>query len=251
LILAAGMGTRLRSLTDTLPKVLVPVLGVPILDRILAFLVRGGAGHIAINTHHLAERLESHVAALRPRLPDLHLQTFHEPKILGTGGALPNLGAFWTDEPLLVWNGDVLADCDLAALYSAHEKSGALATLLVHDRPGEPSRLLVAGGGRLAGIDSPARGGRRVLAGPQDNLRAFAFTGISLLSPALRPRLERPAPFDLIDALLAAVAAGDTVQACPLGSGLWGTCGTRSEWLALEADLKVRREVLNRFAPMG
>jgi len=247
LVLSAGLGSRLRPHTDSLPKVLIPVLGAPALERILAYLARSGLRRVAINTHHLAARIEEHLAALRPRLPALEIQTFHEPRLLGTGGAVPNLGDFWNEEPLLIWNGDVLADCDLAALASVHGKSGALATLVVHDRPRERSRLLVDGEGRVVGIDSPGRGGRRVLAGPHDVPGDFAYTGISLLAPALRERLNRPAPFDLIDALLAEVALGGRVQAHFLGRRFWGTCGTREEWSDLEQDLTAAPAILGRF----
>lgn len=251
LILSAGYGTRLRPLTDTLPKVLVPVLGVPILERILAFMARSGVTHAAINTHYLAAELEAYLTALRPRLPGLTIQSFQEPVILGTGGAIPNLGVLWTVEPLLVWNGDVLADCDLAVLSAAHDRSGVVATLLVQDRPGELSRLLVDESGQVAGIDSPARGGRRVLNRSQDGLRPLAFTGVCLLASALKPWLARPAPFDLIDVLLDAIAAGAVVRAQDLGAAFWGTCGTRDEWAAMEADLAARPDVLARFSMLA
>jgi NDP-sugar pyrophosphorylase family protein len=248
LILAAGLGTRLRPLTDSVPKVLVPVLGVPILDRILAFLESSGLTEVAVNTHHLAAAVESHAAALRRRFR-VRIETFHEPQILGTGGAIPHLGAFWADEPLLVWNGDVLADVDLAALVSSHAASGAAATLILHDRPAERSCLLVDDGDRVVGIDSAARGGRRVLESPQGHPRPLAFTGISLLSPHLRPWLRRPAPFDLIDAVLDAIAAGESVRCSDLGSALWGTTGTREEWADLESALSARPDSLSRFTP--
>ncbi len=238
MILAAGLGTRLRPVTDTLPKILVRVGGVPTIDRLLDHLARNSIAQVAINTHHLARQVGRYVEELALRLPQLTVRVFHEPQLLGTGGALVNIREFW-DEPLLVWNGDVLADVDARALLKAHQASGALATLLVQDRR-ETSYLLVDEEGWLRGVDSPRRGGRRVVADPVGDLRPLAFTGVSLLSPELLPRIERPPPFDLIDALLAVIAGGGAVAAHDHGDGFWGTTGTMAELRELEAALEIR-----------
>lgn len=257
-ILAAGHGTRLRPLTDSVPKILVPVSGIPMLDRLLAGLSHYGLRHhglqeIALNTHHLAGTVEAHLDRLRPRYPGLTLTAIHEPELLGTGGALVNVRTFWNDTPLLVWNGDVIADLDpleLAATQAAPSQvaGSALATLAVQDRA-EPSKLLVDGAGRIVGIDSPARGGWRVLTAAKGVVRALAFTGISLLAPELLPRIERPGAFDLIDALLDVIAAGGDIRAHDIGARYWGTHGSVREKEQLEQALAQRHELLARFTP--
>jgi NDP-sugar pyrophosphorylase family protein len=249
MILAAGRGTRLRPLTETTPKILVPVAGVPMLERLLTWLASGGVTKLALNTHHLAAAVAAHVERLRPRFPGLAVHLFHEPELLGTGGALINIRAFWDGEPLLVWNGDALADCEPAALAAARRASGAWATLAVHNRPGERSRLLVDESGRVVGIDSPARGGRRLLADPRGELRAVAFTGISLLMPELLERIARPGAFDLIEALLEMIGQGGVVGTLDLGERFWGTSGSPELLARLETDLAARPPLLARFTP--
>ena len=241
MILAAGLGTRLRPVTDTLPKILVQVAGIPAIDRLLDHLTRNSIAQVAINTHHLAEQVDRYVEELSLRLPLLTVRLFHEPDLLGTGGALVNIRDFWGEEPLLVWNGDVLADVGTRAMLKAHQASGALATLLVQDRR-ETSHLLIDEADWVRGVESPQRGGRRVLADPVGDLRPLAFNGISLLSPELLPRIERPAPFDLIDALLAVIADGGHIAAHDHGKGFWGTTGTAAELLELETMLDKKQQ---------
>jgi len=253
-ILAAGLGTRLRPLTEHTPKVLVPVAGVPMLERILAGLFRAGLREIGLNTHHLPEAVTAHMERLRRRFPALALAAFHEPTLLGTGGALVNAAEFWDDAPLLVWNGDVIADVHPAALEDAlrqasgGEGGNVLAVLAVQERA-ESSHLLVDEAGRIVGIDAAARGGRRLVARPAGEPRALAFTGISLLAPAVRGRIARPGAFDLIDALLEVIAQGGRVLAQDIGAAFWGTHGSPREREALERRLAARPEWLARFTP--
>jgi mannose-1-phosphate guanylyltransferase len=262
MLLAAGLGTRLRPLTDGLPKILVPVLGVAMLDRLVGHLGRQGVAAFAMNTHHLHEAVERHLAAARARGSWPPIRLYHEPRLLGTGGGVANALDFWGEAPLVVWNGDILAEVDLAALRTAFEAgrveggagelSPVLALLVVQDRPGD-SRLLVDGRGRLCGIDSLRRGDRRLLVAPTGGLRALAFHGISLLAPAFRPRLARPGAFDLIEALLEAVAAGGGVSTFEVGGAAaapayFGTTGSLAELRRLEADLLSRPALLARWA---
>src|SRR5438552_8545786 len=133
MVLAAGLGTRLRPLTDTLPKPLLPVAGRPLLEWNLLILKRHGITEVIINLHHLGEQI---VRALRDgaRL-GLRLAYSHEPTLQGTGGGIKQATPFLKDGPFLVLNGDTLSDCDLTALIAAHRVSGALATLAVRDDP--------------------------------------------------------------------------------------------------------------------
>lgn len=248
MILAAGRGTRLRPLTDSVPKVLVPVLGVPMLERLRAFLARAGAGALAMNTHHLAEAVRAHLAGPAAGNGAPPLRLYHEATLLGTGGALVAAADFWGDAPLLVWNGDILAEVEPARLVAAHAASGALATVVLQARESD-SRLLADATGRVCGIDSARRGVRRVLRAPQGPLQALAFHGISLLSPRLRAALPPGGAFDLVDALLDAIAAGADVRAFDAGAGLFGTTGSPTQLARLEADLQAHPDVLARWSP--
>src|SRR3989449_1523283 len=118
MVLAAGLGTRLRPLTDTLPKPLLPVAGRPLLEWNLLLLKRHGITEVIINLHHLGEQI---VRALGDgaRL-GLRLAYSHEPTLQGTGGGIKQAAPFLKDGPFLVLNGDTLSDCDLMALIAAH-----------------------------------------------------------------------------------------------------------------------------------
>ena len=129
LLLAAGMGTRLRPITDSIPKCLVPVHGRPLLDYWLENLFNGGIERVLVNTHWLAEKVEAHVAASAWR-NDIDL--VFELSLLGTGGTILANRDWFGKEPFLVGHADNLTDFDLAELRAAHANrpAGCLMTML-------------------------------------------------------------------------------------------------------------------------
>lgn len=196
LVLAAGLGTRLRPLTLTVPKPLVPVAGVPLVDRVARRLAAAGADRIVVNASHLAEQVEAHVAAADWRTPDgrrVETAVSVEPGTpLETGGGIRHAAGFFRrDGPFLVHNGDVLTTVDLAALVRAHRATDAVATLAVV--PATTDRYLIADGGGLVGF---AHGGAehtaREAVGP---VRRVDFCGVHVGTPALLDRLDaEPSP---------------------------------------------------------
>jgi NDP-sugar pyrophosphorylase family protein len=245
-ILAAGKGTRLQPFTDKLPKVLVPVLGTAMLDRLVAGLKRHGAGPIALNTHHFADIIEEHV--IRTWSSDgATPRRFHEPELLGTGGALANAAAFW-DAPVLLWNGDILADVDVAGLWASHAATGADATMVVSDRSAS-SHLQVDGTGWMCGIHSPRRNVNRAVREANGMLRNLAYHGVAIFGPRLVQQMARPGAFDLIEALLQAIEEGAKVQTFHAGDGFWGTTGSLAELQRLEQSLQQNPHVLTWFTP--
>ena len=140
MILAAGGGTRLRPLTDTIPKPLIEVGGRTLLAWIAARLVAAGADRLIVNVHHHADRIERHLASL-----DLGAEvriSREEERALETGGGVLHAAPlFRRDDPFVLHNGDVLSEIDIEALLAARAESGALAALAVHHR--ETSRFLV------------------------------------------------------------------------------------------------------------
>lgn len=127
IVLSAGLGTRLRPLTDWVPKPLVWLGDRPQIDHILARLADAGVDTVVVNTHHLHEQFDDAWASRQP----VRVVRIHEPEILGTGGGVHNAADSLGPGSVLVWNGDILADVDLRALFAAHERDDAAATLVV------------------------------------------------------------------------------------------------------------------------
>ncbi len=221
LVLAAGLGVRLRPVTDYLPKPLLPVAGTPLLDRAIAALLGAGATTVAVNAHHRAHLVAAHLAAHRERA---RLRLSLEPRILGTAGALAGAREHLAGADLIVvYNGDVLGDLDLGALVAAHEDGGAAATLALTDWPAVNTVRLGSDGSvrDLAGrLGTPAASGDRQL----------TFTGIACYDAAILDRLPR-GPSDLVDVL------GRWLQERPgavrgwVHDGAWEDLGTLGRYL--------------------
>jgi NDP-sugar pyrophosphorylase family protein len=130
MILAAGLGTRLGSLGRRLPKVLIDIGGVPLLERHLAYLQRQGVGRVVINAHHHAERIQSFVDRYQGPVEVVCLV---EQQLLGTAGAVRNALPLLEPGPFLVLYGDVCVDESLERMLDAHRANRAVATLAVHE----------------------------------------------------------------------------------------------------------------------
>jgi NDP-sugar pyrophosphorylase family protein/aminoglycoside/choline kinase family phosphotransferase len=132
---AAGLGTRLRPLTEATPKPLLPICGVPLMQRIIEQISEKlDIDQIGVNTHYLPEVVNewSESVTFKEKI-----QLFHEDEILGTGGALKNAAPLLSKKPFILANGDVLMDLDWQGLLDHHRKSGNLITLAVQDRKHE------------------------------------------------------------------------------------------------------------------
>ena len=219
MILAAGLGTRLRPLTDDTPKPLVRVAGETLLEHIGRRLIAAGADRIIVNVHHLSEQVER-FARDDWRL-DAELVLSHErDELLGTGGGLAHARTlFRRDAPFFLHVGDVIAEPDFGAFYRAHRESGALATLAVHER--ETSRALLFDDEGLLGRDNRIEGWSRMAREPVGEPRRRPFAGIHVISPALFDGFVEVGPFDIIDAYLREAAAGSLILPYDIGSSRW------------------------------
>ena len=189
-ILAAGLGTRLRPLTDHRPKALVEVGGESLLALAIRRLAAAGATRIVVNVHHFADQVKTFIASHTWPCPVAISD--ERTLLLDTGGALRHAAPLFSgSDNILVHNVDVLSTLDLPALVDHHVREGNLATLCVSDRP-TSRKLLFSPDGRLLGrADSTLD--------PTPN-RPLAFSGIAVVSPTLLSLLpEDGHPFPIID----------------------------------------------------
>lgn len=217
MVLCAGYGTRLAPLTDERPKPLVPLGDRPLLHHVAERLAAAGIEHVVVNTHHLAELFTGELLAGLP----VEATLVREPEILGTAGGLANASRLLAPGDVLVWNGDILAEVDLAALLAAHRDSGALATLAVAPAAAGPGTVGVSADGCVARL----RGERY---GVEAN--GYDFVGVQVISQPLRQML--PAAGCLVgDGYQPALRAGGLVKAVALASA-WTDIGTVASYLA-------------------
>jgi mannose-1-phosphate guanylyltransferase len=243
MVLCAGLGTRLRPLTDLLPKPAAPLCGVPLAGWTLALLRNAGVRRAVINTHHLPDGMAAAARAAAARL-GLRLEVSHEPVIAGTGGALREARRLLEGaDPLVLVNGDVLFDVDLGGALAAHRGSGALATMVLLPMPaGAPyAAVEVDPGGavrRIAGAFGPG--------GPE--LSPWHFSGVHVLSPALLDLLPaEPFAADINRHVYPPLMASGRIRGAVAG-GYWNDLGTPARYLEATFDLLAGRVPLGRFA---
>jgi NDP-sugar pyrophosphorylase family protein len=235
MVFAAGLGTRLRPLTDDRPKALVDVGGRTMLELTLTRLKQFGMGEAIVNTHHHAEMIEEYLRANDNF--GMRVEISREDELLDTGGGLQKAGWFFLegvkDEPFLVHNVDVLSTIDLGAMVRAHKESGALATLAVMQRL--TSRyLLFDGEGRLAGRQK-GKDGEPEWVGSNWDGTALAFCGIHVISPRIFKVIKRVGAFSIIDAYIDLAMNGERVMAYRADGAKWRDLG-RPESLARAAE---------------
>ncbi len=229
LVLAAGLGTRLRPLTDHTPKPLLPVRGVPILGHTLAQLAAIGCEAAAVNLHHLGDQIRQRFGDAHAGMP---LTWSEEPELLGTLGALHPLKEFLAPADLvLLVNGDSLCRWPLRKLIRRHLAGGTQATLLLTSRP-DPAAF---GGG--VGID---RAGRILSFRPGDPergevVRRYVFAGAHVLSPRLLSRVGPGRSDSVRDLYMPMLGEGEPIGALIHG-GRWHDLGTPQRFLDAVLD---------------
>ena len=238
MVLAAGLGTRLRPLTNDRPKAMVTVAGKTLLEITLLTLRSFGVDEVIVNVHHFADMIcesldENGNFGMR-------IEISHEDELLDTGGGLKNAAWFFLEdaanEPFILHNVDVLSTIDLARMVRQHTEQGALATLAVQQR--ETSRyLLFDENGQLCGRRKE-REGRDEMARSAAQFQALAFAGIHVISPRLLSEIQEQGAFSIIDAYLNLAARGEKIAAFRADEYYWRDLG-RPENIA-EAERKLK-----------
>jgi NDP-sugar pyrophosphorylase family protein len=243
MILAAGLGTRLRPLTDNRPKALVEIDGRTLLEITLSRLRKFGVSEVIINVHHFAHMIVEYLKTNDSF--GMYIEISREDVLLDTGGGLKKAAHFFVgdsgrpdssgQEPFIVHNVDVLSAIDLRRMVQFHNEHQALATLAVQDR--KTSRYLMFDDqfqlcGRRSGDDQPE------LVRGCEQAQSLAFSGIHVISPRLLALMAEDGAFSIIASYLRLAAQGEKILAFRADEYYWRDLG-RPEGVAHAAkDLK-------------
>ncbi len=240
MILAAGLGTRLRPLTNDRPKALVEIAGRTLLELTLERLRTFGIHEVIINVHHFADKVVDYLRAHRDF--GMRIVISREDVLLDTGGGLKKAAWFFlenpetSDEPFLLHNVDVLSTIDLRRMAEVHAQENAISTLAVQNR--RTSRYLLFDSsmtlcGRRSGED-----GKLELVRTASDVTARAFAGIHVISPKLLPMLSEEGAFSIITSYLRLAAQGESIHAFSADDYYWRDMGKPENIAQAEKDIE-------------
>jgi NDP-sugar pyrophosphorylase family protein len=240
MILAAGLGTRLRPLTNDRPKALVEVGDRTMLEITLSRLRAFGIREVIINVHYFGDMIVEYLK--KNDNFGMHIEISRENVLLDTGGGLKKAADFFLKDqrdretPFVLHNVDVISTLDLSRMAEFHRKSQALATLAVQDR--ETSRYLLFDErhqlcGRRTGQDQ-----KDELVGPSKPAEALAFSGIHIISPRIFDLMLENGIFSIVTAYLRLAAHGEKILAFRVDDYYWRDLGRPADVLQASLDLK-------------
>ena len=201
MIFAAGLGTRLKPITDNIPKALVTVNGIPLLEHVIIKLAFSGFNEIIVNTHHFHEKIinflqEKKYFGIQIKISD------ESDKLLDTGGGLKKASWFFSDnKPFLVYNVDVISDIDLNNLYYSHICSNAIATIAVRERQTQ-RYFLFNENMNLCGWKNLKTNEQIISRNSSENLIPLAFSGIHVINPRIFELIHEEGKFSMTDIYL-------------------------------------------------
>jgi NDP-sugar pyrophosphorylase family protein len=245
MLLAAGMGTRLRPLTDDRPKALVEVAGRTLLEIALTRLRNFGIREVIINVHHFAGMLESYLKANNNF--GLQIEISREETLLDTGGGLKKAAYFFHNaasrqEPFILHNVDIISNIDFGQMLKFHAERNALATLAVQDR--QTSRYLLFDDslelcGRRAGTE-----GQPQLVRPTLHPQALAFSGVHIISPRFLNMMSEEGAFSIIDSYLRLAGQGEKLLGFRADKYYWRDLGRPEHITQATEDIAGKRILL-------
>jgi len=239
MVLAAGLGTRLRPLTNDRPKALVEVAGRTLLEITLARLRAFGVNEVIVNVHHFADLVVAYLKAHDNF--GMRIEVSREDVLLDTGGGLKKAGWFFLEassreEPFLLHNVDVISTIDLERMVQSHRQNKALATLAVQER--ETSRYLLFDEqlqlcGRRAGRDQKPE-----IVRPSARTQALAFSGIHVISTRLLTEMTEEDVFSIITSYLRLAGQGESIAAFRADEYYWRDLGKPADLQQAAQDLE-------------
>jgi len=245
MVLAAGLGTRLRPLTNDRPKALVEVSGRTLLEITLARLREFGITEVIVNAHHFADKLSDYLKANANF--GMRIELSREDILLDTGGGLKKAAWFFLEnsgareEPFILHNVDVISNIDLSRMVAGHTGANALVTLAVQQR--KSSRYLLFDeelqlSGRRSGGAAHPRDERVRSSG---KLQALAFSGIHVISPRIFSKMAEAGVFSIIDCYLRLAAEAEKILAFPADEYSWRDLGKPEDLRKAEQEFHAGR----------
>jgi NDP-sugar pyrophosphorylase family protein len=228
-VLGAGLGTRLRPLTDHLPKPLVPIFQKPLITFALDHLIDLGIESFVINTHRLPEQFANAFPDQTYR--DRPVRLVHEPELLGTGGGIKNIEPHLKSAPFIAYSGDVLTDIDLQPLVDEHFRCGNDVTLALRDTG--LAAAVAFRNGRVVDISN-----RYGMAGNYD------FANIAVWNPEIFERIPPNRRISFIPIIADWIGAGGKIGGVVLNDGKWFNIGSRTQYL------EIHRVIANGWRPL-
>lgn len=229
MILAAGLGTRLRPLSYELPKPMMPVLGEPLIVHSLLLLKKAGIKEVVINLHYLPQAIKQHLGSGKKWGFKIHYS--FEPVILGSGGGLKKAERYFSKEPFFLINGDILIDIDLKKVLAFHRKKKAFATMVLRKDRNQKKYGTIA-------VDRTGRI-RQFLGKPELRLKTlseYMFTGVHVLEPEILRYLPK-GEFSNINRIAYPMLIQDKpIYGYPF-RGLWRECGNPEDYFATNQEL--------------
>ncbi|MGB2636146.1 MAG: nucleotidyltransferase family protein [Candidatus Acidiferrum sp.] len=239
MVLAAGLGTRLRPLTDHKPKALVEIGGRTLLEITLTRLKSSGIEEVIVNVHHFAGAILDFLKAKNNF--GMRIEISKEDVLLDTGGGLKKAGWFFLEdkEPFLLHNVDVVSTIDFGEMLKRHKENNALCTLAVQER--ETSRYLLFD-------EQEQLCGRRIVREKREELvravekpEAWAFTGIHMISPQLLGMMKENGVFSIIDLYLRLAGQEEKIQSFRADKYYWRDLGKLDQVQQAEEDYRQKR----------
>ena len=228
MILAAGVGKRLRPLTDVCPKVLVPIVNKPMIDRAMEFLAHHGVREIIINAHHQYQRIIDYLEGRNFR--GIQWEVRVEKKILGTGGGIKNTQNFWGKKPFIVINGDILTDVNLKEVYAYHRERDNLVTMVLHDFPAF-NKIRTDSDMNIRSI------------GPGTMLKgALAFTGIHVINPEVLDCIPKDRQYNILTCYKRLMELKKPVRGYLASGHSWVDIGTLASYVRANVDFLPREK---------
>jgi NDP-sugar pyrophosphorylase family protein len=238
MVLAAGLGTRLRPLTDNRPKALVEIGGRTMLEITLTRLQTFGVREVIINLHHFADMVVEFLKSKNNF--GMRIEISREEILLDTGGGLKKAAYFFLedscDQPFILHNVDVISTIDLHRMEQFHTDHQALATLAVQDR--DTSRYLLFDDGLQLCGRRLGRDGKEEIVRSSGPLQALAFSGIHVISPRLLTMMSKAGAFSIIDTYLRLAAQGENICGFCADEYYWRDLGKPEQITAAAADLE-------------